>query len=101
MKKKDYEELHEQSREYVCEKHGVPKMDTRIGGVYCPFCEREEWLSSVSQQVDSWGINSVNEFRYCPICGLEVKSKEVHVSKYKTNLKVVCPNHGELYIRKT
>lgn len=49
-------------------------------------------------------IRSKAEFNYCPVCGRETEKKEIPISRgpdgkpMRTNLKVTCPEHGELQI---
>jgi hypothetical protein len=45
---------------------------------------------------DSTQLQSINGFNYCPLCGAELDREEQQIAEHRWNLKVTCPEHGEL-----
>lgn len=41
-------------------------------------------------------IRSPKEINFCPVCGAKTTQHDESVGAQKTNLKIRCPDHGEI-----
>jgi len=41
-------------------------------------------------------VDDVMEFKYCPLCGERVTTETVKKGQYRSDIEVICPNHGML-----
>lgn len=63
MKRDEYDDLPEQTKDKVCEDHGVPLVKALTGEFICPFCEWNEWRES-QQSPEQQGYQAAPEEQY-------------------------------------